>query len=152
MERETEVDVEEVIEESIVRKTRSDQAPPTVEQLVKLTKGLGIDVDCSCAVALGILCQEMVQAAGLSLFNTVHNQQLGQVAGQAASMKGIIELHRSGAAPATSICPPPRKEAGAAEDATTALLACLLETIQVLRNGNGGNNGNGNGNGGYTPH
>lgn len=76
-----------------------DSASAAVDQCAQLLSGHGVNIDGSCAVAVGILCQEAVQAAGLTLFNNVHNQQLGQMAEQAAAMKGIIELHRSGGAP-----------------------------------------------------
>lgn len=154
-EAKAEADTEVDVNEKIVINTRVEQAPAAVEQLVKLTKDLGLDVDCSCAVALGILCQEMVQAAGLSLFNTVHNQHLGQVSAQAASMKGVIELYRSGAPPGSEPRPTRDSDPGAraVEDVTKKFIELLIDMLgapgKPPSNSNGGSNGNG---GPFTPH
>lgn len=128
-------------EEAGVNETPTDPASPVPDQLAKLLRIRGVDVDCSCAVALGILCQEAVQAAGLMLFNNVHNQQLGQMAEQAVSMKGIIELHRSGAAPLCKPQPPPKEsDAGASDEVTKALVDLVLGIFGQSSGVLGGNN------------
>ena len=128
-------------------KARKGPAVPAQNLFAIPASGHGVDVDCSCAVALGILYQEAVQATGLMLFNNVHNQQLGQMAEQAAAMKGIIELHRSGATPACKLKPPPKESNAGGSDECKKTLAELLHGILGLSNGvpDGGGNNNGSG-------
>ena len=124
-----------------------DEKPKDLDQLIKLLRAPGVDVDCSCAVALGILCQEAVQATGLMLFNNVHNQQLVQMAEQAASMKGVIELYRSGVTPACKLKPPPKEsDAGASAELNKDLVALVLGLVgqsNGVPDGGGNNNGSG---------